>query len=246
MEDKRVVHIVDDEDAIRRSASFMLKTSGFDVLSYPSGVAFLKAIGRDAPGCVLLDVRMPEMDGNAALTELRKLPGTELLPVIAVTASSMMDDEQVLRGYFAGYVRKPFTRRELFNELAAFLPRRVLRSLTRAGEPAESAPAEPSSLAQANLTLALRQLESGLWREASESGAINDVKVFAARLAQLGQASGSAAVQTYAAALQHEADVYAILRMETRLKDFPNLIQSLEVPAIDSTAESVPPFGGRS
>src|SRR5690606_35772398 len=143
---------------------------------------------------------------------------------IAVTASSMIDDEQVLRGFFAGYVRKPFTRQELFHELAAFLPCRVQRIGIDANESAGGvAPAPISTLAQANLVLALRQLELGMWREASESGAINDVKVFADRLIQLGRAAGSVPVQTYASALQHEADVYAIVRMETRLKDFPAL-----------------------
>jgi two-component system response regulator FixJ len=42
MADKKLVHIVDDEDAIRRSASFMLKTSGFAVQTWASGVEFLK------------------------------------------------------------------------------------------------------------------------------------------------------------------------------------------------------------
>jgi CheY-like chemotaxis protein len=199
------------------------------------------------PDVVLMDIRMPEMDGNTALAEMRKLPGTELLPVIAVTASSMIDDEQVLRGFFAGYVRKPFTRQELFHELAAFLPRRQQGSIpARAAVLESAAPAEVNALAQANLIPALRQLESGLWREASESGAINDVKVFADRLSQLGRAAGSTPVQTYAAALQHEADVYAIVRMETRLKDFPGLIQSLDVFADTAPLHPTRSSDGRS
>lgn len=63
MTDKRLVHIVDDEDGVRRSASFMLKTSGFAVQTWPSGVAFLKEARHVEPGCVLLDVRMPGMKG---------------------------------------------------------------------------------------------------------------------------------------------------------------------------------------
>lgn len=59
MEDKRIVHIVDDEDAIRRSAGFMLKKSGFSVETWSSGVEFLKDVRNAAEGCILLDVRMP-------------------------------------------------------------------------------------------------------------------------------------------------------------------------------------------
>ena len=59
----RIVHLVDDDEAVRRSAGFMLKTSGYKVSAYPSGVELLKE-GKDLPpGCILLDVRMPEMDG---------------------------------------------------------------------------------------------------------------------------------------------------------------------------------------
>ena len=63
MDEKRVVHIVDDEDSIRRSAGFMLKKSGFSVTPWVSGVQFLKNLKHAEQACILLDVRMPEMDG---------------------------------------------------------------------------------------------------------------------------------------------------------------------------------------
>ena len=63
MSERRLVHVVDDEDAVRRSVGFLLRTSGFDVQSHASGVAFLKEVKAAEPGCVLLDVRMPEIDG---------------------------------------------------------------------------------------------------------------------------------------------------------------------------------------
>ncbi|RYG85630.1 MAG: response regulator, partial [Alphaproteobacteria bacterium] len=63
MSDKQLVHIVDDEDSIRRSVSFMLKTSGYQVETWSSGQAFLKEVKHVDEGCILLDVRMPEIDG---------------------------------------------------------------------------------------------------------------------------------------------------------------------------------------
>jgi signal transduction histidine kinase/DNA-binding NarL/FixJ family response regulator len=239
--------VVDDNAANRELVAGYFERTEHRLTFATNGREAIERVRAEQPDVVLMDIRMPEMDGNTALAELRKLPGTELLPVIAVTASSMIDDEQVLRGFFAGYVRKPFTRQELFHELAAFLPRRESRSgmpEKRASNAVSQAP-EVSGVAQANLIPALRQLETSLWREASESGAINDVKVFADRLTKLGRASGCVPVQTYAAALQHEADVYAIVRMETRLKDYPALVQSLDTPPPVST-DSVAPFDGRS
>ena len=118
MEDKRVVHIVDDEDAIRRSASFMLKTSGFDVLSYPSGVAFLKAIGPDAPGCVLLDVRMPEMDG----LEVQQAMADRgiAMPVIVLTGhGDVTIAVRAMKGGAVDFIEKPFEKAVLLEAIAA-------------------------------------------------------------------------------------------------------------------------------
>lgn len=235
--------VVDDNEPNRDLVAGYFERTEHRLTFATNGREALEKVKSEQPDVVLMDIRMPEMDGNVALAELRKMPGTELLPVIAVTASSMIDDEQVLRGFFAGYVRKPFTRQELFHELAAFLPRRTDRDRrTRRASPPEPATTAVGAVASSNLIPALRQLETGLWREASESGAINDVKAFAERLAKVGNAMGCAPVLTYAAALQHEADVYAIVRMEARLKDFPALIQSLDA----SPATSTSPFEGRS
>ncbi len=63
MTERRIVHIVDDEESIRRSTSFMLKTSGYTVATFASGVSFLKEVKHLEPGCILLDIRMPEIDG---------------------------------------------------------------------------------------------------------------------------------------------------------------------------------------
>jgi signal transduction histidine kinase/CheY-like chemotaxis protein len=193
------------------------------------------------PDVVLMDIRMPEMDGRTALAELRKIPGNELLPVIAVTASSMMDDEQVLRGNFAGYLRKPFTRQALFHELAAFLPRRRGRetpALADGGAPEDAA--EPATAeAWPELLPGLRQLHATAWREASESGAIGDVKTFIQRLRELARARHCPPIMDYANALEQEADRYAILRLEERLRDFPRLIASLSAAA-EPAAHSIP------
>ena len=52
MGDRRVIHLVDDEESIRKAASFALKTAGYDVVTYASGVEFLKEAKSAAVGCV--------------------------------------------------------------------------------------------------------------------------------------------------------------------------------------------------
>src|SRR3546814_13514830 len=70
MDEKRVVHIVDDEDSIRRSTGFMLKKSGFWVRPWDSGGEFLKRLKDTGQGCDLLDVSMPDVDGREVQRDL--------------------------------------------------------------------------------------------------------------------------------------------------------------------------------
>ncbi len=63
MSSTKIIHLVDDEEAIRKSVGFMLRSSGYIVHSYASGTEFLKVASAAGIGCVLLDVRMPKLDG---------------------------------------------------------------------------------------------------------------------------------------------------------------------------------------
>src|SRR3546814_7361133 len=83
MDEKRVVHIVDDEDSIRRSTGFMLKKSDFSVTPWVSGVEFLKNLKPTEQGCILLDVRMPAMDGLEVQQELNARGIS--MPVVVLT-----------------------------------------------------------------------------------------------------------------------------------------------------------------
>ncbi len=83
---RRIVHVVDDDDDVRDSAAMLLEASGYEVRTYPSGVAFLDAPGAAVPGCILLDIHMPEMSG---LEAQRRLTASSVQwPVIVLTGQS--------------------------------------------------------------------------------------------------------------------------------------------------------------
>ena len=82
-----LIYVVDDDEAIRRSLSFMLKTSGFAVQSFSGGIPFLKEAAGLEQGCVLLDVRMPDMDGLEVLALCKATAVTVLSAARAATAA---------------------------------------------------------------------------------------------------------------------------------------------------------------
>ncbi|MBB4641934.1 response regulator FixJ [Rhizorhapis suberifaciens] len=118
MTDKLLVHVVDDDEAIRRSISFLLRTSGYTVSLYASGRELLMNAARLERGCILLDVRMPEIDGMEVQQQLRQ--SGIMLPVIIMTGHG--DVDMAVRAMKAGasdFIEKPFERAALLDALEA-------------------------------------------------------------------------------------------------------------------------------
>ena len=118
MSEAKVVHLVDDDDSVRRSVGFMLKTSGHQVESYSSGAELLKQAKALDAGCILLDIRMPGMDGLEVQETLRQQGVT--LPIIIMTGHG--DVPLSVRAMKAGaidFIEKPFEKQVLLAALEA-------------------------------------------------------------------------------------------------------------------------------
>lgn len=154
MSQPRLIHIIDDEDSVRRSASFMLKTSGFSVQAWASGVAFLKEVRHVEAGCILLDVRMPEMDGLEVQRTLHERGVT--MPVIILTGHG--DISIAVRAMKAGaidFIEKPFEKDVLLGAIDAAFER-----LDSSGE--ASTRAEEAAVVLAALSPREREVLEGL------------------------------------------------------------------------------------
>lgn len=115
--DGQIVHLVDDDASVRRSVGFMLKTSGFQVQTYESGAELLKNGAQLEPGCILLDIRMPGMDGLEVQQALQE-KGVGL-PVIIMTGHG--DVGLAVKAMKAGavdFIEKPFEKDALFSSLS--------------------------------------------------------------------------------------------------------------------------------
>ncbi|MCH7814755.1 MAG: response regulator transcription factor [Planctomycetes bacterium] len=121
MKRRRVV-VIEDEPAIRRGIVDMLKVAGYDPVEAGDGAAGLAAGRRVGVDLVLLDLRLPKMDGMVVLAELRKTHPK--LPIIILTARGSEDDRvRGLRGGADDYVVKPFSARELLARVEAIIRR---------------------------------------------------------------------------------------------------------------------------
>jgi DNA-binding response OmpR family regulator len=121
MTESRIV-VVEDEPAIRRGVTDVLRSIGYSVTEAPDGDRGLEESLRPGVDLVLLDLLLPRRDGLQVLSEIRKTRPT--LPVIVLTARGTEDDR--VRGLKMGaddYVVKPFSARELLARVEAVLRR---------------------------------------------------------------------------------------------------------------------------
>lgn len=116
MGERRVVHLVDDDEAIRKSVGFTLRKAGFVVQLYTSGVEFLQNADEAETGCVLLDMHMPVTDGlqvQAAMAE-RGIA----MPVVVLTANGDVAlAVQAMKGGAVDFLAKPIEKASLLDAI---------------------------------------------------------------------------------------------------------------------------------
>jgi CheY-like chemotaxis protein len=120
---RRVVVLVEDSPLNLELATDILEAAGFTVL--PAGTAEDGiALARSAkPDIILMDIRLPAMDGYQAVRVLKDDPRTRGIPTVALTAQAMKGDDELARSAgFDGYLSKPIDTRTFARSVAMYLP----------------------------------------------------------------------------------------------------------------------------
>jgi len=102
-----VVHVIDDDEGLRESLAFLLRSAALEVRSFESAKAFLDVLPHAIPGCVITDVRMPDMSGIELLRRLKELKIG--LPVIVITGhGDIALAVEAMKMGAADFFEKPF------------------------------------------------------------------------------------------------------------------------------------------
>ena len=129
------VHVIDDDEALRDSLTFLLRTARLDVQSYPSATAFLEALPEANLSCVITDVRMPGMSGIDLLRHLRERKIS--VPVIVITGHGDIPlAVEAMKIGAIDFLEKPFDDEVLIASVKAAL-RQKEGEAKRHGERAE-------------------------------------------------------------------------------------------------------------
>ena len=118
----RVAYVVDDEPTVRRSLALLLRSAGFKAQDFDSGEAFLRAVAGLPFGCVLLDLRMPGMDGLGVQREMAARGVA--LPVVIVTAhGDIALAVQAMKAGACDFIEKPYEADAILQAVEAALAR---------------------------------------------------------------------------------------------------------------------------
>jgi len=122
MQESRIVHIVDDDEAVRQSLAFLLSSAGHAVRLYDSATSFLAGLPGVKSGCVITDIRMPAMTGIELLHELKaKSCG---LPAIVITGhGDIALAVEAMKAGAVDFIEKPFDEEAILRAVQTALER---------------------------------------------------------------------------------------------------------------------------
>jgi two-component system, LuxR family, response regulator FixJ len=122
MATQTIVHVIDDDEAVRHSIEFLLRTSGVTARTYDSASAFLDALPTIDPGCIITDVRMPGING---IELLRRLTEMQIkMPVIVITGHGDVPlAVEAMKNGAVDFLEKPFEDELLLGSVRSALNR---------------------------------------------------------------------------------------------------------------------------
>ncbi len=228
---KATILIVDDIGQNRFLLREFLKKTGLAILEAADGRQAVDQARRHHPALIIMDIRMPHMDGIEATREIRKTPGIENTRIIALTASAM--EEEIRRTISAGfddYLKKPVKFADLFRLLIRFLPHEI-QSKTKPETPPNSGPVVKNFPPEITEKL-VPVLEGDLmdnWKMAVKSGFVDEIAKFGNKLIQTGDAHDCRQLINYGSDLIESTESFDVSSMKQILHQYPRIIDELKI-----------------
>jgi CheY-like chemotaxis protein len=226
--------VADDVALNRELVAGYFEGTALKLITATNGLEALAQAEKHHPDVILMDMRMPELDGHEATNRLKEDPALKHIPVIAVTASSFREEEARARKICDGFIRKPFNRAELIAELKRFLKSvesaTPLRSGPIAEVPTDGSLVQASSAALArrpDLLAKLLETEQTVWPKLLQTMSMAKIEEFALRLKSWAEAGEWPALQAYASALEQQVQEFDVDKVPKTLQDFAEIRRGL-------------------
>jgi len=229
------VLIADDVTLNRKLLGAYLKPYGLRLLEASNGEEAVSLATQELPDLILMDMKMPVLDGDAAVRRLRAQDSTRGIPVIAVTALAMKGDEQEICALCDEYLTKPVKKADLLTKIRPFLAHQL-----EASEPVAVVPSPEPRLPQPappGLRELLREQPLHDWQTLGPTSSVNDIQAFAERMCSLGQTHAWPPLIQWAEYLQSQAVLFNMPALYQTLADFPALLSDTELASEEAVRQ---------
>jgi PAS domain S-box-containing protein len=222
--------IVDDVQSNRDLLSAYFNSTPHQVIMADNGVIALKLAVEHHPDLILLDLVMPQMDGQTVLQALKHNPSTADICVIMVTASIQEQDFEELQPLAQGFLRKPVSPHDLFSELQRLFPYQLLvESNPNSQLPITEQVMSPSALKKLPELIKLLQLEeTSVWKTLHQTLLIDQLRVFALKLQALAEQYECYHLAEYANTLKNQIDTFDLAHLANTVANFPAISKKLQ------------------
>ncbi len=222
--------ITDDLSSNRLLIKAMLKETQLTVIEAKNGQEAIEHISQHLPDLVLMDIRMPVMDGYQAADKIKNDLGYKDLPIIVLTAAAMDDEkEKALAFGFDEFLSKPFQAADLLTILSKYLKHTHQELAEETIVEEEIEVLSPETLA--HLPEILKKLEGeymSSWKKVRASNDFTEITRFAEHLGQFGEKWGLTGVVSYGSALKEYCDTFNVDDISNTLEKYPDIIDHLE------------------
>jgi PAS domain S-box-containing protein len=244
--------VVDDVKSNRHLVRSFFEGTDHQIIEACDGFEAIHMAKIHQPDLIIMDILMPNLDGQEATLCLRKDPETQAIPIIILTASLMLDIQYQLQEYCQGFLTKPLFQSDLVQALKEVLP---LRSPSQSSAPASteltspaiavmSAPQEDSpdtqetSNSPKDLSELLTQLireEDTIWPKIRQTMIMRDLREFAKRLRAWSEDYAFSPLLDYVVKLEFQIHSYDGENLARTVNTFPQVRAALEKELADAS-----------
>ena len=226
---KGSVLVVDDIESNRELLREWLKKVNLDIIEAKNGEEAVQIAKDYHPDLILMDIRMPKMNGYEATAIIRKNEGTKHIPIIALTASVTIEETRRIRDFgFDTYLAKPVDIQKLFKELSKYLSYKQSKSSAIKEETSENNFKTENIKNKPQLMAKLKKEMMQLWKNISEMMEMSSIETFAKEIETIGITHESFSLQNYAKNLFAFINAFDVIHIENEVKRFPKLVQEIE------------------
>ncbi|HPJ38310.1 MAG TPA: PAS domain S-box protein [Spirochaetota bacterium] len=220
------VLVVDDVESNRQVVREWLSFTELTILEASNGREALALTENCKPDIILMDIRMPVIEGDEAARRIKATPGISDIPIIALTASvGLKQNYREKHPYFDGFLLKPINIHDLFNELSRYLGS---SGHPNPGSPhgGQEQPALPaiSVLHKHELIKRLRQDFMPRWEDLTTVVTTDDIEEFTEELIEVGKKHKADTLIQYAKLLKMHTENFDVKKIESLLYKFPDLL----------------------